>query len=249
MVGPLNDFSTTLTTPKQDKNPLNISGGNSNLKLAFKPFHFEPPKEKTPEEILYENRTLAIKSVIEEDPETPKDVDTTKLANMIMQTGKETGVEPLVIACICKKETHFDQGKNVSSGKGIMQITSIVTEDMFQRFQLYEPKTKVLIEKYGSLEKAFQAKKKNPSINLGDFGEMLYKYKTPEKLYAALQKDAGLNLKCGAYLMKFHLASNNGDLRKSLEDYNATSDKHNYAKKVISYITNSKCLVKLNAYV
>lgn len=120
---------------------------------------------------------------------------------------------------------------------------------MFQRTGLYDPEIKPVLDKYGSLKKAFEAKKNDPKIDLGDFGEILYKYNTPENLYEALKTDVGLNLKCGAYLMKFHLNANNGDIRKSLEAYNATSAKHSYAKKVMSYMDTSKSLVKLHAYV
>lgn len=249
MVEHINNSHTHFAGSNQYGNNLNTSKGIPKFKLTINPLIFVKNNTKTKEEIIYKNRVLAIKSIIEEDPSAPEYVNSTKLANMIMQTGKETGMDPLVIACICKKETHFDQKKLNVNGKGIMQITSIVTEDMYQRTQLYEPKMKGLIEKYGSLEKVFQAKKKNSSINLGNFGEMLYKYKTPEKLYEALQKNTSLNLKCGAYLLKFKLSANNGDLKKALEDYNATVNKHNYSKAVLSYINNSKSILRLNAYI
>lgn len=98
----VNNFCTQLNTINLT-NTSNVSQ-NSKWMMPFEIFKIEPPKQKTPEEILYENRTLAIQSIIDEDKNAPKNLDSENLAKLIMQTGQEAGVDPLLIACICKKK-------------------------------------------------------------------------------------------------------------------------------------------------
>ncbi len=200
------------------------------------------------EKTQFERRTKAIASIIKEDPSTPKDVSQQELALEIHRNTKETGIDPLLLVCLCKKETHFDQKRSGNNGKGITQLTSIAMADMYQRAQLYDDTLKVLISKYKTLDKVFAAKNNNPKLYLGDFGEMLYKYKTPENLYNAIKKDRNLNLKCSAYAIKFHLNATNGDVRKALENYNTTYEKKEYASNIIRYMESARALVRINAY-
>lgn len=165
-----------------------------------------------------------------------------------MKISQEIGVDPLMLACLCKKESNFNQNELGSSGKGIAQITSILTDDMYLRPEVFDDKLKELIRQYKSLNKVFEAKKADPNLNLGDFGEMLYKYQTPDKLFKALQKDRNLNLKCAAYNMRFQLKEANGDVHKALENYNRTSAKKEYADKIMEYMRTAKSFCGLNVY-
>ncbi|MBD5403064.1 hypothetical protein HDR58_09785 [bacterium] len=192
----------------------------------------------------FEQRTKAITSIIEEDPNVPKTVNKTELALAIIKNAQIVGVDPLLLACICKKESHFNQ----TLGNGLTQVTSIVTQDMYQRAGLFDEHLNKLISQYKSLDNVFAAKNANPKLDLGDFGEMLYKYRTPAKLFQALQKDSDLNLRCGAYTIRFQLNQHNGNVRTALEEYNTTANKKSYANKIIGYMENAKALVRLNVY-
>lgn len=182
-----------------------------------------------------------IEEIISKDTSAPKNLDKKDLAAKIMEVSSETGVDYDVIAYICKRETHFNQSKNGKNGKGMMQLTSITIEDMFSRPQAYDENIKPLIRKYGSLEKLFEAKRKDSSIELGTFGELLYKYGSVENCMDAIKKDAKTNLKFGAYCFKEKLKRAKGDLKKALELYNGhPTYKHDYANDVHNNILASR---------
>ncbi len=198
--------------------------------------------------LQFERRTKAIASVIAEDSSTPKSVNPTELALEIMKNAQIVGVDPLLLACICKKESHFDQNIPSSGGRGIGQITHWVPDDMYARPELFDERLAQLIKKHGSLKNVFAEKRANPKLELGDLGEILYKYKTSDNLYKALKNDRELNLRCAAYTIRFHLRNANGDVRTALENYNTTKDKKYYVRKVMQYMDNAKALVRLDAY-
>lgn len=246
-----NNISTTFTTNKNNyvfgaktKNYFDEYSEKLEKEIAKAKAEEESKKQKQ----QFDNRVKSITSIIDEDVSTPKNVNSKELALTIMNTAQTVGVDPLLLACICKQETHFDQNQLGINGKGMTQITSIVPKDMYARAGQYDDKMRKLIGEYKSIDKVFAAKDANPKLNLGDYGEMLYKYRTPEALFNGLKKDRNLNIKCGAYTIKFQLKKSDGDVRTALEKYNGSSSKKSYATKVISYMDNAKSLVRLDAY-
>ncbi len=188
------------------------------------------------EEAAIRQKYETVSNMIKNDKAAPKNLDVDKMTDMIMNAANETGVDPIIIASIAKQETHYNQNVPTGNGSGIMQLTSISIKDMYQRPNVYDPQMKQLMKKYGSLEKIFAAKKKDPSLNLGNFGEMLYKYGDWEKLRNAMRKDSQLNITLGAYLFKAKLNAADGDVHKALVNYNGSSRKLAYAKSVMGFI-------------
>lgn len=150
-----------------------------------------------------------VMSIINEDRDCPKNLDKLKMTQMILKISKEFSVDPVVIACILRKETHFNHviGKN---GQGLMQLTRISIKDMFQRPNIYD-------------KKLDEIKKKYPSESL---------------LYEAIKKDPELNMKIGVILFKAKYEAANGNLTKALENYNGSPQKKHYAKYIM-YMINS----------
>lgn len=200
--------------------------------------HFKEVDNYKTELAEQEKKYNSVEDIITNDDAAPKNLDKHKMTEMIMDASTETGVDPVIIACIVKRESHFNQNVGVKSGSGLMQVTSLPLKDMYQRPQFFDKNLK----KYGSWEKIVAAKKKDPSLDLGGFGEMLYKYGSPEKLLAAARKDPQLNLKVGSYLFRAYLNQAGGNLEKALQNYNGSSHKVLYAKAVKTYINeaNSK---------
>lgn len=182
----------------------------------------------------------AVFNMIKDDPAAPKNLNIANMTEMIMNASSETGVDPIIIASIAKQETHYTQNVGTGSGSGIMQLTSISIKDMYQRPNIYDAKMKQLIKKYGSWQKVVAAKKRNPSLELGNFGNILYKYGNYENLRAAMRKDPQVNLKLGAYLFKAKLNDAGGDVHKALVNYNGSSHKLAYAKSVMGIIQDGK---------
>ena len=146
------------------------------------------------------------------------------MASKITDAAFQAGIKPDSLAAIVQNESHFSERMiSTGNGKGPAGITSIVPKDMYQRPELYDSKLALLIKQHGSLAKVFAAKKANPTLNLGDFGEMLYKYKTPDNLNAAQKKDFDLNLKIGAYVYKYNLKKANGNENIAFQNYNTVN--------------------------
>ena len=71
------------------------------------------------DEFLYNNsksqeEALKVLNVINEDKHCAKNVDKIKMAQMILKVAKEFYIDPVVLACIIRQETHFtpQYGKN-----------------------------------------------------------------------------------------------------------------------------------------
>lgn len=163
-------------------------------------------------------------SIIIKDDKNAHKIDIARMATKITDAAFQAGIKPDSLAAIVQNESHFSE-KMISSGngKGPAGITSIVPKDMYKRPELYDSKLALLIKQHGSLAKVFAAKKANPTLNLGDFGEMLYKYKTSDNLYSALKKDFDLNLKIGAYVYKYNLKRANGNENIAFQNYNTVN--------------------------
>lgn len=192
------------------------------------------------EEAALQKKREKIQEIIANDTDAPKNINKEKIADMIIEAANETGIDPVVLASIAKKESHFNQNVPVNNGSGIMQLTTISVKDMYLRPGVYDPTMKKLIKKYGTFENVVAAKKKDPSIELGSFGNMLVKYGSADKLIAAMRRDPQLNFKLGGYLFKAKLANANGNLQKALEDYKTGAGKIAYAKTVIRFINETK---------
>ena len=122
-----------------------------------------------------------------------------------------------------------------------MGLTTIAIKDLYARPSFFDKSLGELIKKYGSLDKLFAAKKKNASLNLGNLGEILYKYKNPDKLKEAICQDFDLNLKVGAFVFKGFLKENNYKLYNTFYRYNNNSkiDKNTGHQVRVDYATNA----------
>ena len=103
------------------------------------------PTSKQPMNFLDCQKKIVF-SIIEEDKNCPKDIDKEKLAEKILSIALDYGVDPIDIACIVKRESHFHTNAVGGNARGLMQITPIVVKDMFQpgRSELYHEKLKTL---------------------------------------------------------------------------------------------------------
>lgn len=163
-------------------------------------------------------------SIIIKDDKNAHKIDIARMATKITDAAFQAGIKPDSLAAIVQNESHFSEKMILSSnGKGPAGITSIIPKDMYKRPEVYDSKLALLIKQHGSLAKVFAAKKANPTLNLGDFGEMLYKYKTSDNLYSALKKDFDLNLKIGAYVYKYNLKRANGNENIAFQNYNTVN--------------------------
>lgn len=165
-------------------------------------------------------------------------IDIDKMSRRIVAAADTVGIKPDSLAAIVKNESHFKDTITISSwGKGPTGITSIATKDMFARPQVFDSKMAALIKSYGSLNKVFEAKNADSTLNLGDFGEMLYKYKTSSNLYAAIQKDFDLNLRVGGYIFKYNLNKAGGNEKVAFRNYNGHPKyRSSYADKAMKTI-------------
>lgn len=165
-------------------------------------------------------------------------------AKKIVGIANTVGIDPLDLAAIVKRESTFLSNEEIYKryGKkgGPTGITNSPPNDMYQehRFQLYDSKMAALKKQYGSLKNIFAAKDKNPEMNLGDFGEMLYKYGSAAKLKEACTKDYDVNLKVGAYYYKRVLKECNGNVKSAFNRYNIGTA--GYGRDALSIVNNAK---------
>ncbi len=148
--------------------------------------------------------------IMEEDKSIPKNLNKNKLASTIMNVANELEADPITLACIIKKETHFQSGLEYKGAKGLMQITNITVKDMYQkgRDKLY----------HGALN---DLKKDHP---------------TYASLYNVLQNQDSLNIKVGSIVYMKHLKATGGNIPQALQKYNSSSAKESYASEVFRNI-------------
>lgn len=179
--------------------------------------------------------------MIEQDKDKDKNINIEKMTTRIINAANAVGIKPELLAAIVKNESHFSEKiKNVASGKGPAGITSSPPKSMYNRPELYDNRMAELIEKYGSLSKVFAQKNKTPKLDLGAFGNMLYKYKSWDKLYSAVQKDFDLNLRVGSYYFKYMLKKYKGNERQAFYHYNGSNNASNYAQKAVASVSNTR---------
>lgn len=193
-----------------------------------------------------EQKVREIKNMILADPAAPKGLDAEKLTMIFLKVSTIVGVNPLYIAGIAQQETHFNQKRRTNLIFGMMQLSDIVTKDFYERPQIYDKTLASLVKQHGSLKKVFAAKNKNPDLDLGYVGELLYKYKNPTTLKAKLKSDTELNILFGAVVFNHFLEKHNGNLRKALEAYNNSGHRKRYAQSVMRRIDNAQASGNLN---
>ena len=163
------------------------------------------------EKYEYKNQNedrLKVLSVIYDDKDCPKDVNKEKMAETIIKVAAEFDMDPVVLACIIRKETNFRQ-INGANGQGLMQLTRISIEDMFLRPKVYDKKLE----------------------------EIKKKYPTAEALYKAIQKDPELNMRVGVILFKTKSKAVKNNLSKALENYNGHPKyKKSYSRIIMNMI-------------
>ena len=183
-------------------------------------------------------------------------IDEKKMRNRIVQAAEYAGVSPVAVACVVKEESNFkDEIIQSENGKGPMGITQIAVDDLFKRPGRVDKDFGKLVEKYGSINVLFKAKDKDPSINLGNLGNLLYRYKNPSKLYKSIRENFDLNLKVGAFILRGYINESKGNLRKAFYNYNGNTKINPETKRqyrqdyadfaMATYNSAMKCPVKL----
>lgn len=171
------------------------------------------PLKRTVDNKLEKQKKIVL-DIMNEDKNCPYVIDRSKLAQDIVLVANKYGVDPIETACIVKKESHFFSNPNGHTGKGLMQLTSSPTKDMFQegRDTLYH--------------RAIEDLKKT--------------YRNPSALYKAVQANDIVNLNVGTALYLFHLKNTHGNVYKALRLYNGSSAQNSYAKDVLCEINKYK---------
>lgn len=159
---------------------------------------------KQSEQALAKHQRATVARIINEDKGCLYNENKDKLAYDIVKIAKEYDSDPIAIACIIKRETHFALYNNSSTGKGAMQLTKMPIKDMFERSQLYDKRLIPIITAY-------------PTYN---------------NLYEAIQKNPSLNIRVGTILFKHYLTAAKGNMKTALKNYNGSSIKEKYASEV-----------------
>lgn len=155
-------------------------------------------------------------NIMEKDKEAPKNLNKELIYKYISSASNKIGVSPIIIARIIERESNFTMPKSYDKGSGMMQLTIITVEDMYQRRQLYDADIYPILDKYGSAENLMKEIRKNPE----------------------------LNILIGTACFKQKLKQANGDVRKALELYNAhPSHKIEYSNSVYNKILSSQSRV------
>ena len=128
-----------------------------------------------------------------------------EISKMIYDAAEKYGIDPKLVASVCKHETHFTQERSGSSGKGMMQLTTISLKDMYAREKIYDKELKPLLDKYGDVN----------------------------GLKKAIRNDASVNVEVSTALLKAKLKGAKGNVRIALQNYNGSGAKVKYAGEVI----------------
>lgn len=146
--------------------------------------------------------------IISEDKNAPENADKEKIADYLIDAWKDTNVDFHALIAVAKQETHFTENASGNTGYGLMQITSIVAKDFYQRPGIYDKEFadllksefgnslenlfKTLDEKRGLTDelKILEAENKVPYANAGKFDEIMKK-KSSEFSFVQEQKETG----------------------------------------------------------
>lgn len=177
-----------------------------------------PHKNKLVEQVFYNvpskpsiEKNMVLK-IMNEDKAVLDHVDKDLIASTIVQTAKEIGIDPIVLTCIAKRESHFSGVAYNGTGHGVMQLVPITVKDMYQRKHLY----------HSSFEKIAE------------------EYPTNKLLFDAIKKMPQLNIKVGAIVFLSKLDKAKGNLRQCLKFYNASPHQDVYSKEVFADIAKYK---------
>lgn len=162
----------------------------------------------------FERQIEHVLKIINDDSNTPFVVDREKLAEKIVFVSNRYGANPIEIACIVKKESHFISGLNGNNGKGLMQVTSSPLADIFQKGRAI-----------------FYHEKLN---------ELKIIYPNKEALAEAVKAKDEVNLSVGTMVYLLHLKSTNGDIFTALKRYNGSSLQKTYATTIFNDIQKYK---------
>lgn len=173
----------------------------------IKNYNFQYQSLLRPKQFWGEKYTKILLKIMDED-KACKILDKEKLAKQIILVANEYEIDPIVMACIAKKESHFSQNVSNKAFKGMMQITKISIDDMYQKHRehLYMPYIKEIKERY----------------------------KSSSELFKAIEDDSLLNIRVGALVYASKLKKTKGNLFESIKIYNNSHLKEQYAKSVYS---------------
>ncbi len=126
-------------------------------------------------------------------------------AELINQNADGTRINPALLAALIARETGFEKNKNVPTGAGPMQVTTITVTDMFSdtkggRKRLYD-----LIDKE-TLDKILYQTDKDGKPLVDKNGKPVRKYNSPVELRQACGKDDDLGIKVGIMCLKMKFA-------------------------------------------
>lgn len=131
--------------------------------------------------------------IISKDSAAPKSVNKEKIAQYLVDAWEETNVDFHALIAVAKQETHFNENVGIANGSGLMQITSLVVKDFYQRPGIYDKEFadllksefgnslenlfKVLDEKHKPIDelKILQAENRVPYANAGKYDEIMRK--------------------------------------------------------------------------
>ena len=157
---------------------------------------------------IFDRKKLVVTQIMEEDKDFTSFSDKDSIAAQIVAASDRYGINPVYIACIVKKESHFTPNINNKQTKGMMQITMGAVGPMFKYPQHYSENLNILKQKYNS----------------------------PQKYFEALGYDSELNIETGTILFKTCLELSKGNLEKALRMYNGSKNKEKYARLVLKDI-------------
>lgn len=153
--------------------------------------------------------------IMKEDKNCFAALDKEKMAQRIVKIAKEYDADPVEIASIVKKETHFTPGLNDGNAKGLMQLTEVSIKDMYQRPELYNKKLGYIIKRYPS----------------------------HKHLFNAIQQNQELNLRVGTIAFQYHKTKARGNVKYALQGYNGSPQKVSYSDTVLKDIKKYKKLL------
>lgn len=165
-------------------------------------------------EALYKQQKMAVMKIMEEDANCALGIDKDKIAHQIVKFANEYKADPVVIACIAKKETHFTENLNAKSGKGMMQVTSIAIKELWQNPSGYHAKLEEITKAYGS----------------------------QKEFYKAIQNKPSLNLRVGIILFQGILEKEGGNLTSALKKYNGSPNKVKYASAIMQDVKKYRAI-------
>lgn len=174
----------------------------------FEPSFLKEQKAAAAIKKVFDAKTKKITKIMDEDRNFVCHFDKDTIAAQIVRTAQKYELNPIHIACIAKKETHFTQNLNSNGAKGMMQITMGALSAMYKYPQNF-----------------------NPKLN-----EIKKTYPTARKLFDALGKEPELNVEVGAILFETCLKIAKGNVTKALELYNGSTKKQQYAESVFADI-------------